>query len=59
MLNIQVKEDAKPIPAVQGITPDAMESQTLAVDSPYLSFADKIFNKYKEYYVATSKGTCW
>jgi hypothetical protein len=30
--------------------------QKLAVDSPYLSFADKIFNKYRDYYTEKTRG---
>ena len=29
----------------------------LAVDSPYLSFADNVFNKYRNYYHMQTKGT--
>ena len=29
----------------------------LAVDSPYLSFADNVFNKYRNYYHMQGKGT--
>ena len=28
----------------------------LAVDSPYLSFADNVFNKYRNYYHMQAKG---
>lgn len=33
--------------------PDKM---TLAVDTPYISFADKIFKRYKDYYYAARNG---
>ncbi len=44
-----------PFPTPSGPPPPYTE-QHLAVDSPYLSFADNVFNKYRNYYQAQTKG---
>lgn len=40
-----------------GAQPPPPPYDELAVDSPYLSFADNVFNKYRNYYHMQAKGT--
>ena len=35
---------------------DGYDPNLLAVDPPYLSFADRVFKRYKEYYQTQTKG---